>query len=75
MVPHQYFKKLTGTENLWEVRTQMSGNSYRLLGFFDGAALLILTSGFSKKQRETPDREIRTAQQRRLDYLQRRDDK
>ena len=72
MVPQQYFKKLVGTEDLWEVRVQMGGNSYRLLGFFDGSVLLILTSGYAKKQQKTPQREIDLAHQRRSDYLQRR---
>ena len=72
IVPQQYFKKLVGTEDLWEIRAQMGGNSYQLLGFFDGATLLILTSGFSKKQQKTPVREIQTAVQRKFDYLQRR---
>ena len=72
IVPQQYFKKLVGTGDLWEIRVQMGGNSYRLLGFFDGAILLILTSGFSKKQQKTPAREIQTAHQRRIDYMQRR---
>lgn len=36
-VPVQYFKKLTGTEELWEVRAQHGGDTFRLLGFFEGA--------------------------------------
>lgn len=71
-VPQQYFKKLIGTEQLWEIRAQIGGNSYRFLGFFDGPVMLILTSGFSKKQQKMPIREIELAQQRRNDYLQRR---
>lgn len=35
-VPKQYFKKLVGTDDLWEVRVQYSGNIFRLLGFLDG---------------------------------------
>lgn len=72
IVPQQYFKKLVGTEDLWEVRVQIGGNSYRFLGFFDGSRLLILTSGFSKKQQKTPRREIDLARQRRIEYVQRR---
>jgi phage-related protein len=70
-VPEQYLKKLVGTEGLWEIRAQAGGNSYRLLGFFDGPNLLILTVGFSKKQQKTPRREIEIAQQRRNDYFER----
>jgi len=44
----------------------------KLPGFFDGPVMLILTSGFSKKQRKAPIREIELAEQRRNDYLQRR---
>jgi phage-related protein len=72
IVPQQYFKKLLGTKDLWEVRVQIGGNNYRFLGFFDGSRLLILTSGFSKKQQRTPQREIDLAHQRQTDYLQRR---
>jgi hypothetical protein len=51
-VPKQYLKKLVGTDQLWEIRVQAGGKNYRLLGFFDGAVLLILTSGFVKKATE-----------------------
>ncbi len=71
LVPPQYFKKLVGTEEIWEIRAQFGGNSYRLLGFFDGAKLIILTNGFSKKDQKTPVREIELAEQRRIEYLQR----
>ena len=71
-VPQTYLKKLTGTSDLWEVRVQASGKSYRLLGFFDGPAFLVLTTGFSKKQQKVPLREIELAQERRKDYLRRK---
>jgi phage-related protein len=71
-VPEQYLKKLVGTDHLWEIRAHTAGNSYRLLGFFDGPVLMVLTSGFSKKQQKTPLREIELAEARRLNYLQRR---
>jgi len=72
LVPLQYFKKLIGTDDIWEIRTQTSGSSYRFLGFFDGATLLILTTGFSKKQQKTPSREIDLAIERKRDYMHRR---
>jgi phage-related protein len=72
-IPGQYLRKLVGTEGLWEVRVQIAGRSYRLLGFFDGANLLVLTSGFSKKERKTPPREIELAEARRTEYLQRKE--
>jgi phage-related protein len=71
-VPSQYFKKLIGTAGLWEIRAQHGGDTFRLIGFFDGPQLLILTSGFAKKTQKTPRQEIALAEQRRQDYLSRR---
>jgi phage-related protein len=71
-VPEQYLKKLVGTDQLWEIRVQAGGKNYRLLGFFDGAVLLILTSGFVKRQQKTPRQEIELAQRRRIEYVQRK---
>jgi phage-related protein len=71
-VPEQYLKKLAGTDQIWEIRVQIGGKSYRLLGFFDGPVLLILTSGFVKKQQKTPHQEIELAQRRRTEYLERK---
>ena len=71
-VPRQYFKKLVNTDGIWEVRIQFGGNIFRLLGFLDGDKLLILTSGFAKKTQKTPRQEIATAEKRKRDYLNRR---
>jgi phage-related protein len=71
-VPRQYFKKLTGTEDLWEVRIGFGGDTFRLLGFFDGSALVVLTNGFAKKSEAVPPQEIATAHGRKKDYLRRK---
>ncbi len=71
-VPQQYFKKLEGTGDLWEVRSEFGGDAFRLLGFWDDGRLIILTNGFAKKSQKTPDREIGLAAQRKRDYLNRK---
>ena len=71
-VPQQYFKKLEGTEDLWEVRAEFGGDAFRLLGFWDSGRLIILTNGFAKKTQKIPEREIVLAGQRRRDYLSRK---
>jgi phage-related protein len=75
VVPLQYFKKLAGREDIWEVRAQFGSDDYRLLGFFDGGALVILTNGFAKKTQKTPTQEIELAIRRKRDYLARRKDR
>jgi phage-related protein len=70
-VPTQYFKKLVNTDEIWEVRVQQAGTIFRLLGFFDGATLIMLTNGFAKKTQKTPADEIRLATVRKRDYFDR----
>jgi phage-related protein len=71
-VPRQYFKKLVDSEDIWEVRVQFGNDIFRLLGFFDGGTLLILTNGFAKKTQKTPPQEIALAVRRKNEYLARR---
>jgi phage-related protein len=70
-VPAQYLKKLVDTDGLWEVRAQHGGDIFRLLGFFDGSRLVVV-SGFAKKTEKTPRQELEVAEARRQDYLSRR---
>jgi len=70
-VPRQYLKKLINTDGLWEIRTVQGGNAFRLLVFFDGNELVILTNGFQKKTQKTPKKEIVPAQKRKTIYLAR----
>ncbi|MGM0745004.1 MAG: type II toxin-antitoxin system RelE/ParE family toxin [Bacteroidota bacterium] len=74
-VPVQYFKKLKNTDDIWEVRTRIGSNSFRILGFVNGDEFIILTNGFSKKSQKTPKQEIKLAEQRKADYLSRKGDK
>ena len=71
-VPSQYLKKLVNTDNIWEVRVQVGNNIFRLLGFFDNDNLIVLTNGFAKKTQKTPSQEIELAEQRKREYLSRK---
>jgi phage-related protein len=57
---------------LWEVRAAQGNNEFRLLGFFDEGNLVILTNGFAKKSQKTPPEQIALAEQRKKDYLGRK---
>ena len=72
IVPRKFFKKLESTDDLWEVRVQLSNNIFRFLGFYDGAELVILNHAFTKKTLKTPKNEIKIAEQRKKDYFSRR---
>ena len=71
-IPSKYFKKLINTENIWEVRVDVGKNTFRLLGFFHGRELIILTNSFQKKSQKTPLKEIGLAEKRKKEYLRRR---
>ncbi|MFD2531800.1 type II toxin-antitoxin system RelE/ParE family toxin [Gracilimonas halophila] len=71
-VPTQYLKKLKSTDDIWEVRATLGNNTFRLLGFFDGPKLIVLTSGFAKKTNKVPKQEIETAEERKRDYYRRK---
>lgn len=71
-VPTNYLKKLVNTDDIWEVRVEVGHNTFRILGFFDGFKLVILTNFFQKKSQEIPLAEIRLATKRKSDYLKRK---
>ena len=72
VIPVQYFKKLVSTDEIWEVRVQVGGNTFRILGFLDGDHLVVLNHAFQKKPQKTPKKEIKLAEKRKRDYLNRR---
>jgi len=71
-IPELFFKKLPGTQEIWEVRVRHKKNLYRLFGFFGSNGALVLTHGIGKKSRKTPLREIQTAEESRRQYFHRR---
>ena len=75
VVPLQYFKKMKGTEELWEVRVIAGPDSFRFLGFFDDPNLVILNHAFRKKTQKISRNAIAVAEKRRRDYFARRERK
>lgn len=72
IAPREYFKKLKGSDDIWEVRVQQGNNIFRLLGFLDGPEIVVLNHAFTKKTQKIPRKEIIIAEQRKNDYLLRK---
>jgi len=72
-VPTTYLKKLVNTKDIWEIRIQMGNNIFRFLGFFNQGNFIVLTNCFQKKTQKTPKSEILLSEQRKQDYLERKD--
>lgn len=72
LLPASYFKKLHGSEEIWECRIQLGSAAYRIFCFFAGRSVVMLTHGMRKKVQKTPRREIERAEEYRRDYLRRK---
>jgi phage-related protein len=70
-VPRGYFKKLQGTDGIWEGRIQHGGKAIRILGFLHENSF-VGTNGFIKTTEKTPRRDIETAKRYKRDYYERR---
>ncbi|MBI5969949.1 MAG: type II toxin-antitoxin system RelE/ParE family toxin [Deltaproteobacteria bacterium] len=71
-VPSSYFKKLVGTEGIWECRISFGSNIYRIFCFYADNSVVVLTHGIIKKSRKIPRAEIERAEAYRGDFLKRR---
>jgi phage-related protein len=70
IVPQKYLKHLSGTDGLYEIRVQLGNNTYRVFCFFDEGNLVILLSGFQKKDQKTPKKEIKKAEKLKQEYYE-----
>jgi len=72
-VPEKYFKHLTGSTGLYEIRVEVGSNTYRVFSFFDKGKLIILLNGFQKKTQKTPKSEIEMAERLKNQYFDEKD--
>jgi len=72
-VPEKYFKHLTGTSGLYEIRVEVGSDIYRVFCFFDKGQLVILLNGFQKKTQKTPRAEIELAEKLKAEYFNEKD--
>lgn len=55
-------------DGLYELRTEYSGNIYRVFFIFDEGAIVVLFNGFQKKTQKTPPTEIEKALKIKEEY-------
>lgn len=56
-------------EELWELRTRVGTNQYRIIHFLFTGKVFILLHGFAKKSGRIPERDLKVARDRRDDFL------
>ncbi len=68
-----WFKKLIGSNGIWELVIDYRGIFYRLFSFFDteepNDPLIIVTHGIKKKTNKTPRKEIEKAERIKSNYF------
>jgi phage-related protein len=74
-VPEKYFKHLTGSTGLFEIRVEVGSTIFRVFSFFDKGQLIVLVNGFQKKTQKTPKSEIELAEKLKIDYFDGKDKK
>jgi phage-related protein len=68
-VPKKYFKHITDSKGIYEVRIEVGYDIYRVFSFFDEDKVVILVNGFQKKTQKTPQNEIVLAEKLRKEYF------
>ena len=68
-IPDKYFKYITGSTGLYEIRVEVGSDIYRVLSFFDKGQLIVIVNGFQKKSQKTPKNEILLAEKLKKQYF------
>ena len=65
-----YAKHVEG--ELWELRARSGTSQYRIIYFLFTGKVFVLLHGFAKKSGRIPERDLKTARDRRDNFLSRR---
>lgn len=68
-IPEKFFKHLTGSDGIFEVRVEVGSDIFRVFSFFDKGKIVVLVNGFQKKTQKTPKSEIKMAEKLKVQYL------
>ena len=68
-VPQKYFKHLTGSSGIYEIRVETGTDIYRAFSFFDKGQLIIIVNGFQKKSQKTPAKDLKLAEKLKKQYF------
>ncbi len=69
-IPVKFFKQISGTEGLYEIRIEFESNIFRIFCCFDEGKLVVLFNGFQKKSEKTPGYEIKKALSIKNEYFE-----
>ncbi|MDP3360329.1 MAG: type II toxin-antitoxin system RelE/ParE family toxin [Lutibacter sp.] len=70
IIPEKFFKHLTGSDGIFEIRVEVGSDIFRVFSFFDKGKIVVLVNGFQKKTQKTPKSEIKMAEKLKAAYLE-----
>ena len=70
VVPAKFFEKVA--EHIWEIKCHHGKEQFRVLAFLEGATVVIAVVGVEKKSQKLSKQAIDLADDRRKDYLARK---
>jgi len=68
-IPEKYFKHVSGSTGIYEIRVEVRSDIFRVFSFFDKEQLVILLNGFQKKTQKIPKNEIELAEKLKKQYF------
>lgn len=68
-IPQKFFKHISGTDGLYEIRIKYQSNIYRIFCCFVEGNVIVLFNGFQKKSQKTPSNEIEKANKIMKEYF------
>jgi phage-related protein len=74
-IPEKFFKHLTGSDGIFEVRVEVGSDIFRVFSFFDKGKIVVLVNGFQKKTQKTPKSEIKMAEKLKKEYLEQKNNR
>ena len=69
-IPEKFFKHITGSDALFEIRVEVGSDIFRVFSFFDKGNLVVLVNGFQKKTQKTPQNQLNLAEKIRKEYYE-----
>lgn len=69
IIPAKFFKYISGSDGIYEVRAEYNGNIYRVFCCMDEGNIVVLFHGFQKKTQKTPHAQIKRAEELKREYL------
>ena len=69
-IPKKFFRHMTGSDGIFEVRVEVGSDIFRVFSFFDKGNIVVLVNGFQKKTQKTPKGELKLAEKLKKEYLE-----